>query len=131
MPKQVICEHMNKPILTCEVRDNFVATRRQSSVRDMRRNLVGIVRAEQICVHGICFLCRYDNFRKRAYVSKTQKLLTLPSSWWKRYVGAHHEADSCICTENQENVPTMRLYSSVHFAFMDRSSAFMSFSHRL
>jgi hypothetical protein len=23
----------------------------------------------------------YDNFRKRAYVSKTEKLLTLPSSW--------------------------------------------------
>ncbi|KAG5187233.1 isoprenoid synthase domain-containing protein [Tribonema minus] len=25
----------------------------------------------------------YDNFRKRAYVSKTQKLLTLPLSWWR------------------------------------------------
>eukprot|EP00953_Heterococcus_sp_UTEX-ZZ885_P013677 7810-Heterococcus_DN1.PRE.5 len=25
----------------------------------------------------------YDNFRKRAYVSKTEKLFTLPQSWWK------------------------------------------------
>jgi phytoene synthase len=25
----------------------------------------------------------YDNFRKRAYVSKLDKLLTLPSSWLK------------------------------------------------
>ncbi|CAM9357308.1 unnamed protein product [Discosporangium mesarthrocarpum] len=25
----------------------------------------------------------YDNFRKRAYISKTEKLLTLPLSWWR------------------------------------------------
>nr|ATQ35997.1 phytoene synthetase [Dictyopteris undulata] len=25
----------------------------------------------------------YDNFRKRAYTSKTEKLLTLPLSWWR------------------------------------------------
>lgn len=25
----------------------------------------------------------YDNFRKRAYISKTDKLLTLPFSWWR------------------------------------------------
>ncbi|CAN0011267.1 unnamed protein product, partial [Choristocarpus tenellus] len=25
----------------------------------------------------------YDNFRKRAYISKTDKLLTLPLSWWR------------------------------------------------
>lgn len=25
----------------------------------------------------------YDNFRKRAYISKTEKLLTLPMSYWK------------------------------------------------
>ena len=25
----------------------------------------------------------YDNFRRRAYVSKTEKLLTLPLSWWR------------------------------------------------
>ena len=25
----------------------------------------------------------YDNFRKRAYVSKTEKFLTLPQSWMK------------------------------------------------